>query len=131
MLSTTSASATGGAQPAPPPAAAGPDPDLVAAVTLSCPDVAALSGGSPGEVATYLPGRRVVGVRIGDEAVEVHVVGRYGPTMDEIGSQVRAALTPIAGARTVAVTVEDLTLAPDPPPAARRSRLDDHRPIRR
>lgn len=128
MLSTTSA--MGGAQPASPAAAAGPDPDLVAAVTLRCPDVAALSGGSPGEVATYLPGRRVVGVRISDAVVEVHVVGRYGPTMDEIGAQVRAALAPIAGARTVEVTVEDLVLAPDPPAASPGSRLDDHRPVR-
>ncbi len=41
---------------------------------LSIPDVAALSGGVLGEVATYLPGDRVPGVRVGDDGVHVHVV---------------------------------------------------------
>jgi hypothetical protein len=82
--------------------------ERVAEAALACPDVLALSGGTVGEVATYLPGRRVTGVRLRDTVVEVHVVGRYGPPMDEIGAQVRAAVTPFVGDRTLAVTIDDL-----------------------
>ena len=52
------------------------DPDAVSAAALSCSQVARLSGGLAGEVATYLPGRRVAGIRIGDDEVEVHIVAR-------------------------------------------------------
>jgi len=86
--------------------------ELVAEATLGCPDVLSLSGGMVGEVATYLPGRRVTGVRVRDAVVEVHVVARYGPPMDEIGAQVRAAVTPFVGDRTVAVTIDDLAVDP-------------------
>lgn len=85
-----------------------PDPDAVAAAVLSCPSVAALSGGRLGEVATYLPGRRVAGVRLGEGTVEVHVVGHYGPTIDRIAAEVRSALGPLVGGRSVAVVVDDL-----------------------
>jgi hypothetical protein len=106
-------SASGGQAPKTTP---GDDPDdslealaeRAAEATLACPHVLALSGGMMGEVATYLPGRRVTGVRVRDTEVDVHVVARYGPTMDEIGAQVRAALTPLVGDRTVMVTIDDL-----------------------
>jgi uncharacterized alkaline shock family protein YloU len=99
--------------------------DSLAAATLACPDVVGLSGGLLGEVATYLPGRRITGVRVRDVVVDVHVVARYGPTMDEIGAQVRAALTPLAGDRVVAVTIDDLAVDPGlgsahGPPSVRR-----------
>ena len=84
--------------------------DSLAEATLACPDVVALSGGLVCEVATYLPGRRVTGVRVRDAVVDVHVVARYGPTMDEIGAQVRAALMPLVGDRVVAVTIDDLAV---------------------
>lgn len=84
--------------------------ERVAEAALACPEVLALSGGMVGEVATYLPGRRVTGVRVHDAVVEVHVVAHYGPPMDEIGAQVRAAVTPFVGDRTVAVTIDDLAV---------------------
>lgn len=104
-----------------------PDPDAVVAAVLACPAVAAMSGGVAGEVATYLPGRRVGGVRIASDAVTVHVVGRFGPTMAEIGDQVGRAVAPMAAGREVRVVIDDLDLdgtgdtgvAPDPPPAGR------------
>ena len=93
--------------PAPPlgPAA---DPDVVAAAVAACPDVVALSGGTVGEVATYLPGRRVAEVRIAADAIEVHVVARYGPTVAEIADQVRRAVRRVAGSLPVTVGVDDL-----------------------
>lgn len=85
--------------------------DAVAAAVLRCPDVVALSGGRIGEVATYLPGRRVAGVRVGaDGALTVHVVGRYGPTVGQIAAQVRAAVVAAVGPVTVDVGVDDLVV---------------------
>lgn len=103
------------------------DPDAVAAAVLTCPSVAALSGGVVGEVASYLPGRRVVGVRVHDGGsrpaeVDVHVVGRYGPPVAQIAGEVRAAVRGLAPGIPVSVTVDDLTdpeSDPDPaPPSA-------------
>ncbi|MFH5821108.1 hypothetical protein [Georgenia sp. AZ-5] len=48
--------------------------DAVAAAVLAVPGVARLHTGAFGEVGTYLPGRRVAGVRIRPDGVEVHVV---------------------------------------------------------
>ncbi len=78
--------------------------------------MAGLHGGAFGEVATYLPGRRVRGVRVADTAVEVHVVGRYPATVAEIAVEVRAAVATVAGARPVDVTIADLALAGEPDP---------------
>ena len=95
--------------PAPGPAP-GPDvdPDVVAAVVAACPGVARLSAGPVGEVATYLPGRRVAGVRVRPDAVEVHVVGWYGPAAAEIAGQVRVAVRTVAGPLPVDVVIDDL-----------------------
>lgn len=84
------------------------DPDAVAAAVLACDGVADLSAGSVEEVATYLPGRRVRGVRIRDDAVEVHVVARWGTPLPDIGREVQAAVAPLAGGRPVVVAIEDV-----------------------
>ncbi|MGL5861474.1 MAG: hypothetical protein ACRCY9_09490, partial [Phycicoccus sp.] len=52
--------------------------DRVAEAVLAVPGVAGLHGGTFGEVATYLPGRRVIGIRLNDVAAEVHVTVVYG-----------------------------------------------------
>ncbi|MBW0102897.1 hypothetical protein I4I78_10725 [Pseudonocardia sp. KRD-291] len=89
---------------------------LAAAVT-GCPSVARLHGGPFGEVATYLPGRRVTGIRIsGDDTatdpalvgkVAVHVAGRYPHPVSEIVREVRAAVGAVMPGLTVEGTVED------------------------
>lgn len=86
--------------------------DLVAAVVESCPGVAALSGGRFGEAATYLPGRRVSGVRISDDVIEVHVVARWGMALPELADAIRAACDPLSAGRRVDVVIEDLELPP-------------------
>ena len=105
---------------------------MIAAAVLACPTVAGLSGGIAGEVATYLPGRRVTALRIDDATVTVHVIGRYGPTMTEISDQVTRAVTPLSGGRQVGVVIEDLLLddeggtggvPPSPCPAPARDPL--------
>lgn len=81
--------------------------DLVAAATLAVPGVTALHPGSFGEVATYLPGRRVVGVRLRDEVAEVHVVVAVGAQLLDVAAVVRDAVGPLVG-RPVEVVVEDI-----------------------
>jgi hypothetical protein len=93
---------------------AGPDPDLIAAAVLAVPHVVALSAGRFREVATYLPGRRVEGVRVRPELVEVHVIARYGPTMAEVGAAVHAAVVGAAGPVEVVVGIDDLAVPPLP-----------------
>lgn len=89
--------------------------DAVAAAVASCPSVARLSGGGlAGQVATYLPGRRVEGVRVTDEAVEVHIATRWDVPIPETAAEVRAAVAPLAGGRPVTVAVDDV----DDPQAA-------------
>ncbi len=94
------------------PAAPEPAPDILVAVTLACPYVAAMSGGVLGEVATYLPGRRVRGIRLGTDDIDVHVIGVFGPSIAEIVDQVRLAVESVALGRTVSVHVEDLEAPP-------------------
>lgn len=84
------------------------DAEAVASAALACPDVAALSGGSMEEVATYLPGRRVSGVRVRGDALEVHVVARWGKPLPQIAEQVRASVVALAGGRPVTVAIEDV-----------------------
>lgn len=104
--------------PVPPPVL---DVDLIAAAVRACPLVADLHGGSFGEIATYLPGRRVTGVRATATALEVHVIGRFPAPALQLAAQVRAAVAPWSGGRPVDVALEDLLLPgellPDEEPA--------------
>jgi hypothetical protein len=101
--------------------AAGADAERVAAAVGRCRTVARLSGGRFGEVATYLPGRRVTGVAIRDNAprpeVAVHVVGRYGPTMEEISREVVAAVRSVLPGYRVLVGIDDLDIGDGEPTA--------------
>jgi hypothetical protein len=107
--------------PAADPAAA----DGFAAAVLACPDVVRLSRVLPGahidgvsadvEVATYLPGRRVAGVRVRPDGVTVRVVCRYGPTVDELAAQVRDAVAGVwPGCPRIDVVIDDLEVPPVP-----------------
>lgn len=87
-----------------------PDLDRVAAAALGCPLIADLTGGRFGEVATYLPGRRLVGVRAVDGEIEIHVVARWGAPLPDVAQAVRAAVSPHVGATPVAVFIDDIEL---------------------
>jgi len=93
-----------------------PDADAISAAIGTCPSVLGLSGGLAGEIATYLPGRRVSGVRTQPDSVEVHVIAKYGVTLHEVESQVRGAVTAAVGeAVRVDVVLADVEdpFAPD------------------
>jgi uncharacterized alkaline shock family protein YloU len=86
----------------------GNEAEQIATAVSAVPGVAALSGGRLGGVGTYLPGRRVTGVVLREDDLEVHVVGRYGVPVAEIAAAVRQAAEPYVGDRTVHVIIEDL-----------------------
>jgi NADPH-dependent curcumin reductase CurA len=81
--------------------------ELIANAVLAVPGVAGLHGGMFGEVATYLPGRRVLGVALGDDSCAIHISVRYPAHVIETAERVRAALVPLLDA-PVDVTVEDV-----------------------
>lgn len=93
------------------PAASVPDiSESVAAAVKAVPGVADLHGGAFGQVASYLPGRSVTGVRIRDDVTEVHVVLFWGAPVLATADRVRATvLTLVDGlSARVDVTVEDV-----------------------
>lgn len=81
--------------------------DDIATAVLNVPGVAALHGGMFGEVATYLPGRRVTGVRILEDKVEVHVCVLMGAPIRDTAAAIRATASAVADL-PVDVTVEDV-----------------------
>jgi len=87
------------------------DVDAIAAATLACSAVAGLHEAGNRAVATYLPGRRVVGVRVDDRRVLVSVVLASGFPVQSLEAQVRRALAPHVGSRPVDVHVADLQTA--------------------
>jgi hypothetical protein len=98
--------------------------DPIAAAVLACPLVAGLHGGRHGHVATYLPGRRVTGIRITEDEVSIHLVAHYPAAMDEVARQVRNAVAPFTAGLAVQLTIEDLSTSdvrtddtPSAPPA--------------
>ncbi|MFC9085589.1 hypothetical protein [Nocardiopsis dassonvillei] len=72
------------------------------------PDVVELSSGGFGTLATPVPGGRVPGVAVREDSVEVGVVVRFGRPLPEIAAELRRGLAPVAGGRTVHVSVEDV-----------------------
>ena len=95
------------------------DADTVRAVAQAVAGghgVARLGGGVV-DVATYLPGDRVVGVRVrdagtGEESIEVHVVVDYGPPLPALADDIRTAVTRVLPGRPVDVVVNDVLLSP-------------------
>lgn len=85
----------------------------IAAAALDVDSVAGLHAGRFGEVATYLPGQRITGVRVG-ETIEVHIVVDTAllpraTAVTAIGDEVRARAEQLAG-RPVTVVVADILI---------------------
>jgi hypothetical protein len=93
----------------------GIDVDAVAAAVWGCSGVAALDGGPFGEVASYLPGRKVTGVVVGDGRVTVQVRSRWGIPAPDLAALITTVVAPLAGHRRVDVVIADI----DDPPAWR------------
>jgi hypothetical protein len=117
--------------PAPPPTRqnqqrdSGQLADAIAAAVRAHPAVADLDGGPFGAIASYLPGRRVVGVRVGEpgEPVEVSVVARLGTPLPQLATDLRRLITAVTGSRVIDLTINDVITgdpSPAPPPASPR-----------
>lgn len=88
--------------------------DTLVEAVLGLPGVVALHAGALGEVATYLPGRRVPGVRVRDGVVDVHVVLTDSEPLRTTAGAVRAAVAALLPGAAVDVTVEGVRHAGEP-----------------
>ena len=84
--------------------------DEIAALVLAVPDVTRLHAGRFGEVATYLPGRRVTGVKLGDELIEVHVVVAGQVPVRQTAQVIHERVATVV-ATPVHVFIEDVAVA--------------------
>lgn len=91
------------------PARGPSEAEHIAAAVAAVPEVAGLHGGAFGEAATYLPGRRVPGIRITDTQVAVHVTAHWPLRLDALTAAVRTAVATVT-TLPVAIAVEDLAL---------------------
>ncbi len=84
--------------------------ERVAAAVTAHPAVAGLHGGVFGAVVTYLPGRRLTGVRIGepDEPVELGVVLHLDRPFPDVVRSLRRVVSEMCGGATVDITVADV-----------------------
>ncbi|WP_308259192.1 hypothetical protein [Pseudonocardia sp. H11422] len=95
----------------------GPDlAEQVAAVVTAHPAVARLDAGAFGAVATYLPGRRLAGVRIGEvgEPVELGVVLYLDRPFPEVVRLLRREVAALCGGAPVDITVTDVDTTGSP-----------------
>jgi hypothetical protein len=81
--------------------------DEVASTVLRIAGIAGLHGGEFGEIATYLPGRRVAGIRLGPSGCEIHVTALYPADLPALGEAVRRYVEPVVGG-PVSVVFQDI-----------------------
>jgi hypothetical protein len=98
------------------------DADRIATAVQAGRDIAGLDSGRYGEITTYLPGRRVSGVRIRPESVTIGVIGRYPATVTDIDACVRAAVGPLD--RPLHVYIGDLRIGPTVVSGSARPHID-------
>jgi len=100
--------------PAAPEAAVvdGVNVDAVAAAVLGCAGVAGMDGGRFGEVASYLPGRKVPGVVVSGGRVRVQIRSRWAVPAPDLAALVTAVLAPLTGSHPVDLVIADID---DPP----------------
>jgi len=91
----------------------GVDLDAVAIAVRACSAVADLYTGPTAEsVATYLPGRRISGLKLARDAVTIQVRSLWDVPAVRVAGQIRPAVRPYVGGRRIDVVIADLT----PPP---------------
>lgn len=98
--------------------------DSIATAVLAVPGVHDLHAGAVGQVATYLPGRRVSGIRAIDDGYDVHIVLAWGHPVSATADAVRAVVQQIRPG-PVDVTIEDVAVQPAPELASSGSSQSD------
>jgi hypothetical protein len=93
----------------------GVDIDAVHRVVNDCAGVARIGSGSPTALTTYLPGRRIPGIRINKDSVDLEVVAEWGTPAAAIGGNIRLAVSRLIGGRRVDITIADIELPSEQP----------------
>jgi len=86
------------------------NPDRIVELVRTVPGVADLHGGAFGEVATYVGGRRVIGLRVGGrgtDRVEIHLTAEYPADLPALADTVRTRVADHVDG-VVDVVVEDV-----------------------
>lgn len=99
----------------PPPATPSDAAEAVAAAVSAHPGVARLDGGPFGTIASHLPGRRVVGVRLPPAAgapAEIAVVTHAGTPLPRLADELATLVKDVLGEVPVDVTVVDVVPGP-------------------
>ena len=89
------------------------DADTAAAVrdaATTVPGVAALYAGEFGQVGTFAGERAILGVRVDDEQVQVHIVARYGIPLSDTAAGIGAVVAPLLAGRSLRIAVQDILL---------------------
>lgn len=82
----------------------GVDVDAVASALLDCSSVMGLGD----EIATYLGGRRIAGIEVRSDEVQVHVLGRYGLNTENLCAHISAVLMPLVPGKHINIAVIDM-----------------------
>lgn len=88
------------------------DVDAIADAVDRCPSVVRRSAGRGTEVATYLRGRRVEGIRCRNDRVEVHVEAGYASHLPSVAEEVRSAIAEHVAGAGIDVVIADIDLDP-------------------
>ena len=73
----------------------GVDIDAVHAAISACPAVSRVGGPGVAALTTYLPGRRIPGVRVNSDSVDVEIVAVWDCPAATVAAQVRQAVAPL------------------------------------
>ena len=95
----------------------GVDIDAVHTAVNACPGVAGVGGGTLAALTTYLPGRRIPGIRINPDSIELEVVAEWNTTAAHIAADIRRAVVRLVDGRRVDITITDIVLPGEQPPA--------------
>ena len=105
----------------------GVDVDALAAAVRSCPAVVDLAAGELGSAATYLPGRRIVGLGVDDARVTIQIRSRWGASAGDVAEQIRAAVSGLVGARPIDIVIADIEVPPGEPDPTNGEPASGHR----
>ncbi len=88
----------------------GVDVDALHDAVLAYPGIAGIGSSLPGALATYLPGRRVMGIRVTADVIELEVRTRADAAALHVGAGLQADLKQQAAGRRIDVTIVDIEL---------------------
>ena len=92
----------------------GVDVDAVHDLVALCPGIAGVGSGLPGAMATYLPGRRIPGVRVNPDSIELEVSIRWESSAEQVAALLRSRLGRLVAGRRIDVTFVDIELPREP-----------------